>query len=278
MFSRVVFWGKYLKQNFNNGKEHSMHKASRSHNKTTDRRGFTLIELLVVIAIIAILAAILFPVFARARENARRTSCLSNMKQIGLGFMQYTQDYDEKLPRNEYAWSGTGLINWDEAIYPYVKSTQLFQCPSAVGASTAASTQYNQDATGTSLTGQWTGFPNRDYGMNGYLVPGLASTIGGALVDNNGFLALASIGNAAEVFLAGEARRSNLGGWYGSILYAHNSSTQITYGNDQGGVFGSIHLEGANWLYADGHAKWLKPNGITGPWNVATRRAPWLPN
>ena len=63
-------------------------------------KGFTLIELLVVIAIIAILAAILFPVFARARENARRTSCLNNMKQIGLGFMQYTQDYDEKYPPN----------------------------------------------------------------------------------------------------------------------------------------------------------------------------------
>src|SRR5215216_4432933 len=66
------------------------------------RRGFTLIELLVVIAIIAILAAILFPVFARARENARRTSCLSNLKQLSLGIMQYTQDYDERLPQAMY--------------------------------------------------------------------------------------------------------------------------------------------------------------------------------
>ena len=76
-----------------------------SHRRAGDTRkkfGFTLIELLVVFAIIAILAAILFPVFARARENARRASCQSNLKQIGLGIMQYTQDYDEKMPRMFY--------------------------------------------------------------------------------------------------------------------------------------------------------------------------------
>src|SRR5687768_5924591 len=71
-------------------------------------KGFTLIELLVVIAIIAILAAILFPVFARARENARRSSCQSNLKQIGLGFAQYTQDYDEKMPITIY-WTGAAV-------------------------------------------------------------------------------------------------------------------------------------------------------------------------
>jgi prepilin-type N-terminal cleavage/methylation domain-containing protein/prepilin-type processing-associated H-X9-DG protein len=91
------------------------------------RKGFTLIELLVVIAIIAILAAILFPVFARARENARRASCQSNAKQIMLGIMQYTQDYDEKL---FYHNGGTGLTNWAYILQPYVKSTQLFTCPS----------------------------------------------------------------------------------------------------------------------------------------------------
>ena len=72
-------------------------------------RGFTLIELLVVIAIISVLAAILFPVFARARENARRTSCLSNLKQIGLAFLQYTQDYDEAYPLTSY---GATPISW----------------------------------------------------------------------------------------------------------------------------------------------------------------------
>jgi prepilin-type N-terminal cleavage/methylation domain-containing protein/prepilin-type processing-associated H-X9-DG protein len=92
------------------------------------RRAFTLIELLVVIAIIAILAAILFPVFAQAREKARAVSCLSNMKQIGLGVMQYTQDYDEMLPLD----SQNGALQYapyDTQIQPYVKSTQLFKCP-----------------------------------------------------------------------------------------------------------------------------------------------------
>ncbi len=101
-------------------------------------KGFTLIELLVVIAIIAILAAILFPVFARARENARRISCISNLKQIGLGLLQYVQDYDEQNTRQWYGANsgpsdapGAGSrYKWMDAIFPYVKSEQLFNCPS----------------------------------------------------------------------------------------------------------------------------------------------------
>lgn len=92
--------------------------------------GFTLIELLVVIAIIAILAAILFPVFARARENARRASCQSNEKQIALGILQYTQDYDEHLPSH---WLGgvDPQLQWINTLQPYMKSLQVFFCPSA---------------------------------------------------------------------------------------------------------------------------------------------------
>jgi prepilin-type N-terminal cleavage/methylation domain-containing protein/prepilin-type processing-associated H-X9-DG protein len=93
---------------------------------------FTLIELLVVIAIIAILASILFPVFGRARENARRSSCQSNLKQIGLGLIQYSQDYDEQFCP---AWIGNnstypGNQRWMELVQPYLKSTQIFNCPS----------------------------------------------------------------------------------------------------------------------------------------------------
>lgn len=97
---------------------------------------FTLIELLVVIAIIAILAAILFPVFARARENARRASCQSNMKQIGLGYAQYTQDYDERYTVSQQGgstyllYAGGPMMTWDLLLQPYLKSYQILTCPS----------------------------------------------------------------------------------------------------------------------------------------------------
>jgi prepilin-type N-terminal cleavage/methylation domain-containing protein/prepilin-type processing-associated H-X9-DG protein len=105
-------------------------EAIMSQKKHFGSRGFTLIELLVVIAIIAILASILFPVFARARENARRSSCQSNVKQIMLGVMQYTQDYDEKYPPS-YTYTGPSIVGvWYTYVQPYVKSTQIFKCPS----------------------------------------------------------------------------------------------------------------------------------------------------
>ena len=116
---------------------------------------FTLIELLVVIAIIAILAAILFPVFARARENARRSSCQSNLKQLGLGIIQYSQDYDERGPQNVFGTYNanpalTSQYFWHDAIYPYVKSVQVYVCPSHTYASGQAppTDTFVQPATG----------------------------------------------------------------------------------------------------------------------------------
>lgn len=93
------------------------------------KRGFTLIELLVVISIIALLAAILFPVFARVRENARRSACMSNMKQIGLGILQYTQDYDEKLPYGGGTEITTPTIDFPTIVLPYTKAPSIYKCP-----------------------------------------------------------------------------------------------------------------------------------------------------
>jgi prepilin-type N-terminal cleavage/methylation domain-containing protein/prepilin-type processing-associated H-X9-DG protein len=109
------------------------------------RRGFTLIELLVVIAIIAILAAILFPVFARAREKARQASCLSNVKQLSLGFQMYKQDYDETWPMFFWTaatgWEPIASGWWGGEIAPYIKNTQIFLCPSKTD--TVCSYPYN---------------------------------------------------------------------------------------------------------------------------------------
>src|SRR5579871_5464664 len=100
--------------------------SMRNHKYGAVRRGFTLIELLVVIAIIAILAAILFPVFAQAREKARQTSCLSNTKQMSLAVLQYIQDYDENYPMGvQNDWNNS----WPVLVQPYVKSIQVFRCP-----------------------------------------------------------------------------------------------------------------------------------------------------
>ncbi|MEI6431534.1 MAG: DUF1559 domain-containing protein, partial [bacterium] len=98
----------------------------------TSRKAFTLIELLVVIAIIAILAAILFPVFAQAREKARSISCLSNDKQLGLALMMYAQDNDERYPFGHVndADAEGDAQSWVDSVQPYVKSRLLHRCPS----------------------------------------------------------------------------------------------------------------------------------------------------
>src|SRR5438046_4143943 len=105
------------------------------HSAHPARRAFTLIELLVVIAIIAILAAILFPVFAMAREKARETACLSNVKQLGLGLQMYAQDYDEVLPNHaadtDNFLADKAPANWAKALSPYLKNSQVLACPSA---------------------------------------------------------------------------------------------------------------------------------------------------
>jgi prepilin-type N-terminal cleavage/methylation domain-containing protein/prepilin-type processing-associated H-X9-DG protein len=227
------------------------------------KKAFTLIELLVVIAIIAILAAILFPVFGRARENARRSSCLSNLKQIGLGIMQYTQDYDERLPQAIYspavtysgtettparnfttstgALSGNRYYTWMDFIYPYIKSTQIFVCPSVT---TDTSVTPNRTSANTPSYGYNNIFGGDfnyklNYGDPSYGVP-------------SGSISIAAIKRATEVIMvldyfdpgAITATPQQHKGWLNNAsVFVRKRVTP--------------HLEGGTIAYADGHAKWL---------------------
>ncbi len=156
---------------------------SFSTPRSQSRSAFTLIELLVVIAIIAILAAILFPVFARARENARRSSCQSNMKQIGLGMLQYAQDYDEKLVgyRMSYAnpfagqtGAGSQLNNntfFNQIVQPYVKSDQIWACPS----NPDAWVNLDKDGKNTAVGDNFQSYGGQNsYALSNYVFPGRA--------------------------------------------------------------------------------------------------------
>ncbi len=198
------------------------------------KKAFTLIELLVVIAIIAILAAILFPVFARARENARRSSCTSNMKQLGLGFIQYAQDYDEKMPYMDSAVnvvSGAVPANaqvWDYQIYPYTKSAQILACPS--------------DSVSPAITPNATKYPN--YGTN------LRRSYGYAEYMEDG-LALAAIPVVTKSLILVEANvLATATVWDAGTTYCKWNANDIArIGTDW------RHLDTANVLYADGHVK-----------------------
>ncbi len=198
------------------------------------KHAFTLIELLVVIAIIAILASILFPVFARARENARRASCMSNLKQIGLGMMMYVQDYDETYPMIGFL-SGDNITypdgtvsssNWIVRVYPYVKSSQLFNCPSNTIAPWTGSTSPSPVS-------------NTSYGANARL---LSSALSMAAVTNPSQTAL-----VADT--AGQAPYAMFDYYFAPPYYTGSSSTRWMVNR---------HLEGANIVFADGHVKWEK--------------------
>jgi prepilin-type N-terminal cleavage/methylation domain-containing protein/prepilin-type processing-associated H-X9-DG protein len=202
------------------------------------RTGFTLIELLVVIAIIAILAAILFPVFAKAREKARQTSCLSNVKQLVLGFMQYVQDYDETFPQCRYTtWYNPGYDpnqNWPSLLTPYVKNSQIFRCPSI----TVGNTSYvaNQQLMGFDVV-TWT--VRAPLGL------------GGVTKDPTAVILLGEVGNYMTTSMASYLTwpRGPLGAeWY--VISATSYYTP-----------GAHHNSGSNMGFTDGHAKWVSVPG-----------------
>ena len=202
------------------------------------RRGFTLIELLVVIAIIAILAAILFPVFAKAREKARQSSCLSNTKQIVLAALQYSQDYDEKTPGHGCGWRDLSLghaeICWAQKISPYCKNTQIFTCPS--------------DST-RSAQPPPTGTARRDgngYGSSlQYVAPRVGTAIG-------------TIVSPAETIWYADATTGYIRAPSCCGISTATPLCANAPGNDN---IAWRHNEGANFAFVDGHAKWMKQSG-----------------
>jgi prepilin-type N-terminal cleavage/methylation domain-containing protein/prepilin-type processing-associated H-X9-DG protein len=236
-----------------------------AHSATEGRkglgRGFTLIELLVVIAIIAILASILFPVFARARENARRSSCSSNLKQIALGFRQYTQDYDEKYPVVAVDLTSTATAQatgWAIQMQPYLKSTQIFQCPSestapAAGVVTAGSATYGN----AGYSDYW--YNSKLQGKSEAAVEYVSLTV----LNGDGGNGSAAYGfDGTTVFDTGVVPAD------AGVLNGRAIATSQD--------FGLRHLDGLNYAFADGHVKWLKSNTATSLGKVFNGATPYL--
>jgi prepilin-type N-terminal cleavage/methylation domain-containing protein/prepilin-type processing-associated H-X9-DG protein len=206
-------------------------------------RAFTLIELLVVIAIIAILAAILFPVFARAREKARTSSCSSNIKQLTIGLLQYAQDYDERFPGYGSGAPGTMSSSppnqgWSVVMQPYTKSIQLLQCPSDKFKHTV-----------TTGRGDYT-----DYFISG------SPTTGQGVVEQFSSVSLGEVTFPTNTILLGDgpSDTSQGEGDADSVLNLAGLQASLTVPKCY-----QRHQDGANYGFVDGHVKWLQITQIS---------------
>lgn len=233
--------------------------------KSNRRWGFTLLELLVVVAIIGLLSAILFPVFSRVRENARRSSCQSNLKQIGLGISQYAQDFDEMLPPSTI---NSAKVPWHKLVYPYLKSYQIYKCPSHHG-------DDNLMVNGTSglIPASYlavTGCSSTSY-MNSSNTPGTGN-VGGqpAMVPYSSSqpswmkfpVPQSLVIVPSETLLVGEhPGLDSSNSTYDDPYFWASTATALEL---------QEHLGTTNFLFADGHVKAMKPMSTVIPKNMWT--------